>query len=61
MSIPVRQRLHFLSGDTKVSDVNLVLTVHSELLLAFFFFFALFLMKYGLDLSFCLLCNCIRF
>lgn len=50
--IPVKQRLHFLSGDTKVSDAKLLATVRSELSLSSFTLSGLFLTQSGLDLSF---------
>lgn len=51
--IPVKQRLHFLSGDTKVSDAKLLATVCSELSLSSFTLFrASFLTQCGLDVSF---------
>lgn len=50
--IPVKQRLHFLSGDTKVSDAKLLATVCSELSLSFTLFRASFLTQCGLDVSF---------
>lgn len=53
MFIPVKQRLHFLSGDTKVSDAKLLATVCSELSLSSFTLFrASFLTQCGLDVSF---------
>lgn len=52
MFIPVKQRLHFLSGDTKVSDAKLLATVCSELSLSFTLFRASFLTQCGLDVSF---------
>ena len=48
--IPVKQRLHFLSGDTKVSDAKLLVTVCSELSLSSFTLSGLFLTQSGLDL-----------
>lgn len=51
--IPVKQRLHFLSGDTKVSDAKLLVTVCSELSLSSVTLFrACFLTQSGLDLPF---------
>lgn len=51
--IPVKQRLHFLSGDTKVSDAKLLVTVCSELSLSSVILFrACFLTQSGLDLPF---------